>query len=74
MMMGKHMGQYTFSGICKSTTKAGTPCKHRVIFANGFCKQHGGDSTEFMRERVRQLVAKSYARIKRLKRRLQGYG
>ena len=69
------MGQgYTFNGICKGTTKAGTPCKHRVVFANGFCKQHGGDSTEFMRGRVRKLVAKSQARLKRLKRLLHGYG
>ena len=62
---------YTFAGICKGTTKAGTRCKHIVVYANGYCRQHGGDSTEFMRERVRRLVAKSRARTERLKRRLR---
>lgn len=38
---------YTFAGVCKGTTKAGTPCKHTVVFANGLCRQHGGDSTEY---------------------------
>lgn len=69
-MAGFH---YTFAGICNGTTKAGTPCRHIVVYANGFCKQHGGDSTEFMRERVRRLVAKSRARTERLKRRLRRY-
>lgn len=67
---------YTFAGVCKGITKAGTRCRHTVVFANGFCRQHGGDSTEFMRERVRRMVAKSRARTERLKRRLRrlGYG
>ena len=59
---------YTFNGVCKGTTKAGNRCKHRVVFANGYCKQHGGDSTEFVREKTRRLVAKLKRRIARLKR------
>lgn len=61
---------YTFAGKCKGTTRAGAPCRHIVVFANGYCKQHGGDSTEFMRERARQIVEKSRRRTRRLMRRL----
>ena len=73
--MGQDRG-FTFAGICRGVTKAGTPCRRIVVYANGYCQQHGGDSTEFMRERVRRLVAKSRARTERLKRRLRrlGYG
>lgn len=62
------MMAYTFAGQCKGTTKAGTPCRHIVVFANGFCKQHGGDSTEFERERLEQIKKKALRRIKRWKR------
>ncbi len=65
---------YTFAGVCKGVTKARTRCKHIVIYANSYCRQHGGDSTEFMRERLRRLVAKSRAKIKRFKRRLRHFG
>jgi hypothetical protein len=30
---------------CGARTRAGTPCKHTVIYANGRCKFHGGLST-----------------------------
>jgi hypothetical protein len=30
---------------CGATTRAGTPCKQKGIFANGRCKLHGGLST-----------------------------
>lgn len=62
------MMAYTFAGRCKGTTKAGTPCRHIVVFANGFCKQHGGDSTEFERERLERIREKALRRIKRWKR------
>lgn len=63
---------YTFFGTCKGTTKAGTPCKHIVVYANGNCRQHGGDSTEFMRERFEKIKAKALRRAKRwMKRRAE---
>jgi hypothetical protein len=60
---------YTFWGTCKGTTKAGTPCKHIVVYANGYCRAHGGDSTEFMRERFAKIKAKAQRRAERLRRR-----
>ena len=60
--------QYTFNGICKGITKAGQPCKRRVVFANGFCKAHGGDSTEYMRLNFERQIEKSKRRTKRLSR------
>ncbi|MBC9070599.1 hypothetical protein IAI53_01330 [Thauera sp. CAU 1555] len=30
---------------CGARTRAGAPCKHTVIYANGRCKFHGGLST-----------------------------
>ena len=71
------MGQgYTFFGQCSGPTKGGTRCKRIVVYANGLCAAHGGDSTQFMRERMRRLVAKSRARTERRKRQLRrlGYG
>ena len=65
---------YTFLGKCKGATKAGTRCKHIVVYANGYCRQHGGDSTEYMREHARRLAAKSRARTERLRRRLRRFG
>jgi hypothetical protein len=62
---------YTFAGNCRGTTKAGEPCQHRSVYANGLCRQHGGDSSAFMAERIRKIVAKSRARTARRKRRLQ---
>lgn len=62
---------YTFAGTCKGTTKAGTRCRHTVVFANGYCKQHGGDSSEYMRERVRRIVAKAKRRHARWKKRME---
>jgi hypothetical protein len=59
---------YTFSGRCKGITKAGTPCRHTVVFANGLCKQHGGDSSEFERERSEQIREKTLQRIRKWKR------
>ena len=57
---------YTFWGNCKGTTKAGTRCKRIVVYANGYCRWHGGDSTEYMRERARQIADKSRRRTRRL--------
>lgn len=69
------MGQgYTFFGQCSATTMGGTGCKRKVVYANGLCAAHGGDSTEFMRERLRRIVAKSRARTERLRRRLKRMG
>lgn len=61
--------QYTFNGICRGTTKAGTPCRRRVVF--GFCKHHGGDSTEYMRERARQIAEKCERRLAKWQRKLK---
>jgi hypothetical protein len=61
---------YTFWGTCKGKTKTGTPCRRIVVYANGFCYWHGGDSTEYMRERFRQIAEKAKRRSKRLLRKL----
>ena len=68
------MDDYTFAGHCNGTTKAGKRCQHRTIYANGFCKQHGGDSTEFMKERMQKIKAKALARHGRFMRRLERAG
>lgn len=60
---------YTFAGVCKAVTKAGTPCRHIVVYANGYCRQHGGDSSEFMRERFEKIKAKALRRLRRWKKR-----
>ena len=31
--------------VCGATTRAGTPCRRKDIYANGRCKLHGGLST-----------------------------
>ena len=53
---------------CKGVTKAGTPCRHTVVFANGYCRQHGGDSTELERERLEQIKQRTLARFRKWKR------
>lgn len=66
------MGQgFTFLGKCKGTTKAGTPCRHESVYANGYCRQHGGDSTDFMRERAKRIAEKARRRHERWKRKLR---
>ena len=60
---------YTFAGVCKGTTKAGTPCQRIVVYANGYCRAHGGDSTEFMRERLANIKAKALRRLRQWKKR-----
>ena len=59
---------YTFLGHCKGTTKAGTRCQHIVVFANGYCRQHGGDSTEYMRERLERIKQKAVRRMRKWRR------
>jgi hypothetical protein len=63
--------QYTFNGICKGLTKAGIRCRRTVVYANGLCKAHGGDSTEYMRERVKRLREKALRRHARFLRRVR---
>jgi len=62
---------YTFAGRCKGTTKAGTQCRHVIVYANGYCKQHGGDSTEFERERFERMKQKAIKRVEKWKRKRQ---
>lgn len=65
------MGQgFTFAGVCKGTTKAGTRCRHLVVYANGFCRAHGGDSAEYMRERLDRIQKKMQRRMEKWRRRL----
>jgi hypothetical protein len=64
------MSDYTFRGLCKGTTKAGMPCKRTVVFANGYCKAHGGDSTEYMRLNFQRQLEKAKRRAERFTRRL----
>lgn len=61
-------GQYTFNGICKGTTKAGTRCRRIVVYANGLCKAHGGDSMEYMRQLAERLKEKALRRHARFLR------
>lgn len=60
---------FTYSGRCKGTTKAGTQCLHRVVFHNGLCKQHGGftppEVMEAYLERQREQLARAIARFDR---------
>jgi hypothetical protein len=65
---------YTFFGQCLGTTKAGTPCRHVTVYANGYCRQHGGDSTEFERQRLEHIRQKAMRRHKRWRRKLQKLG
>lgn len=59
----------TFAGICKGTTKSGTPCRHIVVFANGYCRQHGGESLEYDREFAKREAARfEYNRERLLKK------
>ena len=60
---------YTFFGTCKGTTKAGIPCRRTVVYANGLCSWHGGDSSDFMRERIEKIKAKAVRRLRRWKKR-----
>ena len=62
---------YTFSGNCKGATKAGTPCRRNIVYANGFCYWHGGDSSEYMRERARQIADKAKRRARRRLRKME---
>jgi len=61
---------YTFWGTCKGTTKAGTRCKRIVVYANGCCQAHGGDSTEYMKWNFDRQKAKALRRFAKLQRRL----
>jgi hypothetical protein len=62
---------YIFWGTCKGTTKAGTNCKRTIVYANGYCRAHGGNSTEFMLERFAKIKSKALRRVKRYQRRMQ---
>jgi hypothetical protein len=62
---------YTFLGRCKGTTKAGTQCGHKSVFANGYCRQHGGDSSKFERERFERIKQKALWGFKKWKRKRQ---
>ena len=59
---------YTFSGRCKGITKPGTQCGDTVVYANGLCKQHGGDSTEHERERLERMKQKALKSFRKWRR------
>lgn len=66
---------YTFWGVCKGVTKAGTPCRRIVVYANGFCRAHGGDSSDYMKavaERLKRKAQRRHLRWQRKMRRLHG--
>ena len=63
----------TFYGVCKGTTKAGTSCRHRSVYANGYCRQHGGDSTAYDKARFEYTKAKALARSRRFFARIKRY-
>ena len=62
--------QYTFSGKCAGKTKTGKPCGQRSIYANGYCRHHGGNSTEYMIQHREYLLEKHRRRTARLLRKL----
>lgn len=62
------MRAYTFAGRCKGTTKRGTKCQRQIVYANGLCQAHGGDSTAYMAERMAKIKAKALRRIRRWKK------
>jgi len=65
------MAGTTFSGVCKGTTKKGTPCQRKVVFANGLCRQHGGDSSEYDRRHFEYLKEKAIRRSTKVSKRLR---
>lgn len=50
------MAGTTFNGRCVGITKAGTQCQLKVVYANGLCAAHGGDSAEYDRERIKRII------------------
>lgn len=64
----------TFWGLCKGTTKAGLPCKRTVVYANGYCRAHGGDSSEYVVQNNKRLADKMERRLKRWRRKLERIG
>lgn len=66
--------QYTFYGTCLGKTKKGTPCRHTTVYANGYCKQHGGDSTEYMLMVRDRLAEKQRRRVERWWRKFRSQG
>lgn len=62
---------FTFNRACKGVTQRGTACQRRVVYANGLCSHHGGDSAAFMKARAKRLAEKAHRRIERLKRKLR---
>ena len=70
MLLDKQPFGYTFAGQCKGTTKEGKACGQLSVYANGYCRHHGGDSSEDMKRRVEKMIRKSQARIKRIRRRM----
>jgi hypothetical protein len=43
--LGLPLPEYLHDMTCGARTKAGTPCKQRVLYSSGRCKWHGGLST-----------------------------
>lgn len=68
------MRDYTFYGTCTGKTKKGTPCRHTSVYANGRCKQHGGDSSAYMALVRERIAEKQRRRIERWRRKCQRLG
>lgn len=56
-------GRLHFGG-CNGTTKRGTPCRCREVFANGFCKFHGGEGESPFEFRKRLTIGKMQKRLR----------
>lgn len=62
----------THWGTCKGKTAKGKPCRHSVIYANGYCAQHGGvTSPEDKAAQLALVKAKLLKRIKRGRKKCQ---
>lgn len=61
---GEHI---TYLGKCSQLTRAGDPCGHYVIYANGKCSQHGGTTPGNKRE----WTPEGRAKFEEMKHRVQ---
>lgn len=60
----------TYWGVCKGKTKAGEPCGQSSVYGNGFCRHHGGVTSQAEIDSYRQrAIQKAERRAARLERR-----
>lgn len=61
----------TYWGVCKGKTKTGKPCGQSSIYGNGYCRHHGGYTSDAEIEAYKQrIIEKTKRRHRRLMRKL----